>query len=149
MSYINKAILVGHLGRDPEVRTMQNQKNVAVFSLATSTLWRDKGTGERKENTEWHNIVIFNETLIRNVVSLLQKGSHVYLEGTIRKRNWTDKSGIERQTSEIVLQFDSTLRILRSKSAQSTPVAPGSTPDSFFSSKTPDNGVPFDDDIPF
>lgn len=100
---VNKVILVGNLGRDPEVRSMQNGDEVAQLSIATSEAWRDKATGDRKERTEWHRVVIFNENLVKVAKSYLKKGSKVYLEGTLQTRKWTDKDGAEKFTTEVVL----------------------------------------------
>lgn len=101
---VNKVIIVGNLGRDPEVRTMQDGSPVVNLSIATSESWRDKNTGERKEKTEWHRVVIFNENLAKVAQNYLKKGSTVYLEGKLQTRKWTDQAGIEKYTTEIVLQ---------------------------------------------
>jgi single-strand DNA-binding protein len=110
---VNKVILVGNLGRDPEVRRMQDGRPIVNFSLATSDSWRDKATGERKERTEWHRIVIFNENIAKIAEQYLRKGSKVYLEGSLQTRKWQDQSGQERQTTEVVLQgFNAQLTLL-------------------------------------
>ena len=101
---INKVILVGNLGRDPEVRTMGNGSPVVNLSIATGESWRDRATGERKERTEWHRVVIFNENLAKVAQNYLKKGSTVYIEGQLQTRKWTDQSGQEKYTTEIVLQ---------------------------------------------
>ncbi|MFO1151312.1 MAG: single-stranded DNA-binding protein [Alsobacter sp.] len=101
---VNKVILVGNLGRDPEVRRMNSGESVVSFSVATSETWRDKASGERRERTEWHNVVIFNENLGKVAEQYLKKGSKVYLEGQLQTRKFTDKNGQERQTTEVVLQ---------------------------------------------
>ena len=101
---VNKVILVGNLGRDPEFRSTQDGQRIANFSLATSESWRDRNSGERKERTEWHRIVIFNERLAEIAEKYLKKGAKVYLEGALQTRKWTDKDGQERYTTEIVLQ---------------------------------------------
>ncbi len=101
---VNKVILVGNLGRDPEVRSTQDGRRVANLSLATSETWRDKASGERKERTEWHRVVIFNERLVDVAEKYLRKGSKIYLEGALQTRKWTDNSGQERYTTEVVLQ---------------------------------------------
>lgn len=103
MSGVNKVILVGHLGKDPEITQTRSGAPVAQFSCATSETWRDKATGERKQSTEWHQIVIFNEGLVKIAEQYLKKGSKVYIEGQIRTRKWTDNSGQERYRTEIVL----------------------------------------------
>jgi single-strand DNA-binding protein len=110
---VNKVILVGNLGKDPEVRRMQNGNPVVNLSIATSDSWRDKATGERKEKTEWHRVVIFSEGLAKVAEQYLKKGSKVYIEGALQTRKWTDKDGVEKYSTEIVLQgFNSTLTML-------------------------------------
>jgi single-strand DNA-binding protein len=101
---VNKVILIGNLGRDPEVRTMQSGGKVCNLSVATSESWRDKGSGERREKTEWHRVVIFNENLIQVAERFLKKGSKVYLEGQLETRKWTDQSGQEKYSTEVVLR---------------------------------------------
>ncbi|WP_308909789.1 single-stranded DNA-binding protein [Pseudokordiimonas caeni] len=101
---VNKVILVGNLGRDPEVRTMQDGSPVVNLSIATSESWRDKNTGERREKTEWHRVVIFNDQLAKVAQQYLKKGSTVYIEGQLQTRKWTDQSGQEKYSTEIVLQ---------------------------------------------
>ncbi|MCJ9428993.1 single-stranded DNA-binding protein [Kordiimonas marina] len=101
---VNKVILVGNLGRDPEVRNMQDGSPVVNLSIATSETWRDRASGERKERTEWHRVVIFNENLAKVAQQYLRKGSTVYVEGQLQTRKWTDQSGQEKYTTEIVLQ---------------------------------------------
>ncbi|PCI61518.1 MAG: single-stranded DNA-binding protein [Kordiimonadales bacterium] len=101
---INKVILVGNLGRDPESRSMNDGASVVNLSIATSESWRDKSTGDRREKTEWHRVVIFNDNLGKVAMNYLKKGSKVYLEGQLQTRKWTDQSGQEKYTTEIVLQ---------------------------------------------
>jgi single-strand DNA-binding protein len=101
---VNKVILVGNLGRDPEIRTLNSGDRVANFSIATSETWRDRATGERREKTEWHRISIFNDNLVKLAESYLRKGSKVYVEGALQTRKFTDAAGAERQMTEIVLQ---------------------------------------------
>ena len=101
---VNKIILVGNLGRDPEVRTMHDGSLVVNLSIATSESWKDRASGERKERTEWHRVVIFNDSLAKVAQNYLKKGSKVYLEGALQTRKWTDQSGIEKYSTEIVLQ---------------------------------------------
>ena len=101
---VNKVILIGNLGKDPEARSMNNGGEVVSFSLATSENWNDKASGERKEKTEWHNIVIFNENLGRIAKQYLRKGSSVYVEGQLQTRKWTDQNGNDKYTTEVVLQ---------------------------------------------
>jgi single-strand DNA-binding protein len=112
---VNKAILVGNLGRDPEVRSTQTGSRVASLSLATSESWRDKISGERRERTEWHRIVIFNERLVEVAEKYLRKGAKVYIEGALQTRKWADQDGTERYVTEIVLaQFRGELTMLDS-----------------------------------
>ncbi|MPR09525.1 single-stranded DNA-binding protein [Microvirga tunisiensis] len=113
---VNKVILVGNLGRDPEVRRLSNGEPVVNLRIATSETWKDKGTGERKEKTEWHSVVIFNENLGRVAEQYLKKGSKVYIEGQLQTRKWQDQQGQEKYTTEIVLQrFRGELTILDSR----------------------------------
>lgn len=100
---VNKVILVGNLGKDPEVRAMQNGDRVANFSIATSETWRDQASGERKEKTEWHRVVIWNQNLVKLTEQYLRKGSKVYVEGTLQTRKWADQSGVEKYSTEVVL----------------------------------------------
>ncbi len=101
---VNKVILIGNLGKDPEVRSMNSGDKVVNLSIATSETWRDKATGERKEKTEWHRVVIFNEQLAKVAEQYLKKGSTVYIEGQLQTRKWTDNAGVEKYSTEIVLQ---------------------------------------------
>jgi single-strand DNA-binding protein len=101
---VNKVILIGNLGRDPEIRSTQDGTRIANLSVATSENWRDKATGERKERTEWHRVVVFNDRLVEVIEKYLKKGAKVYLEGALQTRKWTDNSGQERYTTEVVLQ---------------------------------------------
>ena len=110
---VNKVILIGNLGRDPEIRRTQDGRPIVHLSVATSDSWRDKNTGERREKTEWHRVVIFNEPLCRIVEQYLKKGSKVYLEGSLQTRKWQDQSGQEKYTTEVVLQgFNAQLTML-------------------------------------
>jgi single-strand DNA-binding protein len=110
---VNKVILIGNLGKDPEVRRMQDGRPVVNLSVATSDTWRDKATGERRERTEWHRVVIFNENLCRIVEQYLKKGSKVYLEGSLQTRKWQDQQGQDKYTTEVVLQgFNGQLTML-------------------------------------
>jgi single-strand DNA-binding protein len=101
---VNKVILIGNLGRDPEIRNLQDGSRVANLSVATSESWRDKASGERKERTEWHRVAIFNEKLVEIAEKYLRKGSKIYVEGALQTRKWTDQSGQEKYTTEVVLQ---------------------------------------------
>ena len=114
---VNKVILVGNLGKDPEIRRTQDGRPIATLSVATSDSWKDKNSGERKEKTEWHRVVIFNEGLCRIAEQYLKKGSKVYLEGALQTRKWTDKDGVDKYSTEVVLQgFNSSLTMLDGRS---------------------------------
>jgi single-strand DNA-binding protein len=110
---VNKVILVGNLGKDPEIRRTQDGRPIANLSVATSETWRDKATGERREKTEWHRVVIFNEGLSKIAEQYLKKGAKVYLEGSLQTRKYTDQQGVEKYTTEVVLQgFNCALTML-------------------------------------
>lgn len=116
MQSINKVILVGNVGRDPDIRTTQDGRKIANLVVATSESWKDRN-GEKKEKTEWHRVVVFNDALAGIVQQRVQKGSKLYVEGQLQTRKWTDKSGVEKYTTEIVLQgFNSVLNVLDQKS---------------------------------
>ena len=118
---VNKVILVGNLGKDPEIRRTQDGRPIANLSIATSDTWRDKATGERKEKTEWHRVVIFNEGLCGVAEKYLKKGAKVYLEGALQTRKWQDQSGQDRYSTEVVLQgFNSQLVMLDSRGGGSS-----------------------------
>jgi single-strand DNA-binding protein len=118
---LNKVLLIGRLGADPEIKQMVNGKNVARLSLATSQSWKDKSSGERKEKTEWHRVVIFNEGLVNVVQQYLKKGANIYVEGQLSTRKWKDESsGQDKYSTEVVLQsYNSSLTMLDSKGAKS------------------------------
>ncbi len=110
---LNKVMLIGNLGKDPEIRTTQDGKDIATLTLATSESWKDKSTGERRERTEWHRVVIFNDGLVNIAKSYLKKGSKIFVEGALQTRKWTDQSGQEKYSTEVVLQgFGSALTML-------------------------------------
>lgn len=110
---VNKVILVGNLGKDPEIRSTQDGREIANLTLATSESWKDRATGERKEKTEWHRVAIFSEGLVNIAKNYLKKGSKVYVEGQLQTRKWTDQAGQEKYTTEVVLQnFGGTLTML-------------------------------------
>ena len=114
--HLNKFLLIGNVGKDPEIRTTQDGKEIASFVLATSESWRNKSTGEKQERTEWHRIVVFSEGLVSVVKNYIKKGSKLYIEGVLKTRKWTDASGQEKYTTEVVLQgFNATLTMLDSK----------------------------------
>ncbi|MGO4172840.1 single-stranded DNA-binding protein [Bosea sp. TAF32] len=123
---VNKVILVGNLGRDPEVRRLGSGEPVVNLRIATSETWRDKQSGERKERTEWHSVVIFNENLAKVAEQYLKKGSKIYIEGQLQTRKWQDQSGVEKYTTEIVLQrFRGELTILDSRQGGSDEYSEG------------------------
>ena len=101
---LNKVMLIGRLGQDPEVRSTQDGRSLCTFSLATSENWNDKNTGEKREKTEWHRVVVFNEGLVNIIQQYVKKGSNVFIEGQLQTRKWEDKDGIEKYTTEVVLQ---------------------------------------------
>ena len=110
---VNKVILIGNLGRDPEIRTLNSGDRVCNLRIATSETWRDKSTGERNEKTEWHQVVIFNENIVKVAESYLKKGSTVYVEGSLTTRKYTDQQGVEKYTTEVVIQrFNGNLTML-------------------------------------
>ncbi len=114
---VNKVILVGNLGKDPEIRRTQDGKAIANLSIATSETWRDRNSGERKEKTEWHRVVIFSEGLSKVAEQYLKKGAKVYVEGSLQTRKWTDQNGVEKYSTEVVLQaFNGVLTMLDGRS---------------------------------
>ena len=146
---VNKVILIGNLGRDPEVRSMQNGGRVANVTLATNETWKDRQSGERRERTEWHRVVIFDENLIDIAEKYLRKGSKVYLEGQLQTRKWTDQSGQDRYTTEVVLQrFRSQMTMLDSRGeggGEPAYAESGAGP----AEPAAESGADFDDEIPF
>jgi single-strand DNA-binding protein len=150
---VNKVILVGNVGKDPEVREMQSGSSVATFSIALSERWRDKVSGEQKEKTEWVSIAIFSPGLVEVVRKYIKKGAKVYIEGSLQTRKWQDKEGNDRYTTEVVLQgFNNKLEILDSKNSSSSSEGGTRSKDSESSSDSYE-GVTYDaqidDDIPF
>ena len=148
---LNKVLLIGRLGADPEIKQMTNGKSVARLSLATSNTWKDKNTGEKKEKTEWHRVVIFNEGLVNVVQQYVKKGAQVYIEGQLTTRKWKEeKSGLDRYSTEVVLQgFNSSFKILSSKNNQIESIRENNAEKS---SLPNDENVPsndLDDEIPF
>ena len=113
---VNKVTLVGRVGKDPEIRTTQNGGKIANISIATSEYWKDKSTGERKEKTEWHKVVVFNDALSGVVERYVSKGSLLYIEGQLETRKWQDNSGADKYSTEVVLRFNGVLKMLGSKS---------------------------------
>jgi single-strand DNA-binding protein len=117
---VNRVILVGNVGQDPEIRATKDGRELANFSLATTENWKDKSTGERKDKTEWHRVVVFSQGLVGVIKNYVKKGSKLYIEGQICTRKYTDKQGIEKYTTEIVLQnFNSSLQMLDSRNSDS------------------------------
>ena len=153
---VNKVILVGNLGADPEVRTLPSGNKVVNLSVATSDNWRDKNTGERKEKTEWHRVVIFSAGLVRVAEQYLKKGSKVYLEGQLQTRKWQDQSGQDKYSTEVVLQgFNSNLTMLDGRGENGGDSAGFSSPPARSEGRRPSASAPafesggMDDDIPF
>ena len=148
---LNKVQLIGRLGADPEVKQMVNGKNIARLSLATSQTWKDKNSGERKEKTEWHRIVIFNEGLVKVVQQYLKKGAQVYIEGQLSTRKWRDeKNNQDKYSTEIVLQgFNSSLKMLGSKSSINNNQIQSEDVSSLPSGETQIPTSDLDDEIPF
>ena len=148
---LNKVLLIGRLGADPEIKQMVNGKSVARLSLATSQSWKDKNTGEKKEKTEWHRIVVFNEGLVNVVQQYLKKGAQVYIEGQLTTRKWKDeKSGLDRYSTEIVLQgFNSTFTILSSKNNQIENIQEDKSEKSSLPNDEEVTTKDLDDEIPF
>src|ERR1700761_6615859 len=161
---VNKVILVGNLGADPEIKRTQDGRPIANLRIATSDTWRDKNSGERKEKTEWHRVVIFNEGLCKVAEQYLKKGSKVYIEGALQTRKWTDQSGVEKYSTEVVLQnFNSTLTMLEGRNSGGGGSYGGDDGGGDFGSSGPSSAPPrrvaasagarsnsdMDDDIPF
>ena len=160
---VNKVILVGNLGKDPEIRRTQDGRPIAQLSVATSESWRDKNSGERKEKTEWHRVVIFSEGLAKIAEQYLKKGAKVYLEGQLQTRKYTDKDGNEKYSTEVVLQgFNSTLTMLDGRSGGGGGSFGSDDAGGDFGSSSPASSAPrravaagggrnsdMDDDIPF
>jgi single-strand DNA-binding protein len=159
---VNKVILIGNLGREPEVRTMQNGGKVCNLSVATSERWKDRTSGEQQEKTEWHRVVVFDDRLVDVAERYLQKGSKVYLEGELQTRKWTDQSGQDKYTTEVVLRrFRGQLTMLDSRGAGGSAGAGGGagdgggydTPQDYAppqdSGPAPAGGSDLDDEIPF
>jgi single-strand DNA-binding protein len=155
---VNKVILVGNVGKDPEIRTTQTGARFANMSLATSESWKDKATGERRENTQWHRVVIFNEALVNVAERFVKKGSKLYLEGQLETRKWTDSEGKENYSTEVVLRpYRGELTLLDNRqdggsSGQISNQNAGASPDGGYNAP-PSSGGSFgadlDDDIPF
>lgn len=152
MSSVNKVIIVGNVGKDPEIRSSQSGSRFASFSVATSETWKDKATGERKERTEWHNISITNDALVGIAERFIKKGSKVYIEGQLQTRKWTDNNGVDKYTTEVVLKpYNGEIVLLDSKpdgqSDSGTEYARASNGSGFGSGGSFANDL--DDEIPF
>ena len=148
---LNKVQLIGRLGADPEIKQMVNGKNIARLSIATSQSWKDKSTGERKEKTEWHRVVIFNEGLINIIQQYLKKGANVYLEGQLATRKWRDeKSGQDKYSTEIVLQgYNSSLTMLDGKNKSNNSNETSQTKSALPNDEISQDNSDLDDEIPF
>ena len=148
---LNKVLLIGRLGADPEIKQMVNGKKVARFSLATSQSWKDKNSGEKKEKTEWHRIVIFSEGLVNVVQQYLKKGAQIYIEGQLSTRKWQDEqSGKDRYSTEVVLQgFNSSLTMLGGKVSSSESEKISENTSSLPKENNSDSVNELDDEIPF
>jgi single-strand DNA-binding protein len=161
---VNKVILIGNLGADPEVKRTQDGRPIVNLRIATSESWRDKNSGERKEKTEWHRVVIFNEGLCRVAEQYLKKGAKVYIEGQLQTRKWTDQNNVEKYSTEVVLQnFNSTLTMLDGRNSGGGGSFGSDDAGGDFGSGGPSGGAPrrvaaaagggrrsdMDDDIPF
>ena len=148
---LNKVLLIGRLGADPEIKQMVNGKNVARLSVATSQSWKDKSSGERKEKTEWHRVVIFNEGLVNVVQQYLKKGANIYVEGQISTRKWKDESsGVDKYSTEIVLQgYNSSLTMLDGKNKSENTNLVSENKSSLPNENTSQDVADLDDEIPF
>ena len=145
---VNKVILIGNVGRDPEIRSMPNGDRIANLSLATSETWRDKSSGDRKEKTEWHRVVIFNDHVVKVVENYVKKGSTIYVEGALQTRKWTDQQGVEKYSTEVVIgKFKGELTLLGGKSDGERQGGGGSEPQRQASG--PRETYDLNDDIPF
>lgn len=145
---VNKVILVGNLGKDPEIRSTKDGKEIASFSVATSENWKDKSSGERKSKTEWHRISVFSPGLVGIIKNYVKKGTKVYLEGQLQTRKWTDSNGVEKYTTEVILQnYNSTLQLLDSKGGNSGGSYDNNSSDGSESSDISVEEI--DDEIPF
>ena len=149
---VNKVILLGNIGKDPDVKAMQSGSKLATFSIATSKRWKDKQTQEFKDKTEWHRVVVFGDGLVDIVEKYVKKGSKIYIEGELQTRKWADQQGNDRYTTEIVLQgFNSTLTLLDSKnsSSSSSEKSIENVPDNQDEDASSESDSSIEDDIPF
>lgn len=144
---VNKVILVGNVGKDPEIRTTQSGSRLANLSIATSESWKDKATGERKEKTEWHRVVIYNDALVGVIERFVTKGSKLYVEGQLQTRKWTDDSGRDNYSTEVVLKaFNGSIALLDSRKDGDSG---SNNHQSSMAAQSPDYATDLDDDIPF
>ena len=145
-SNLNKVMLIGNVGKDPEIRSGQNGKEIAVLTIATTDSWKNKTTGEKNDRTEWHRVVVFAEGLVNVIKSYIKKGSKLYIEGSLQTRKWTDTNNQERYSTEIVLQgYSASIIMLDSKGKEHTPNAP----QAFNEASEELNLSDLDDEIPF
>ena len=149
---VNKVILLGNLGRDPEIRSMQSGSKMASFSIATSKRWKDKNTQEQKEKTSWHNVVVFGDGLVNIVENYVKKGSKIYVEGELQTRKWQDQDGNDKYTTEVILQgYNSNLTLLDSRNntnqsseiTQESSIADEKTETQTSDSEDPEEDIPF------
>lgn len=147
---VNKVILIGNLGAEPEIKRTQDGRPIANLRIATSESWRDKNTGERKERTEWHRVVCFNEGLCKVIEQYVKKGSKVYIEGALQTRKWQDQSGADRYSTEVVLQgFNGSLTMLDSRTDSQPNTGGNDYADQSTGNKSYQGGGDIDDEIPF
>jgi single-strand DNA-binding protein len=138
---VNKVILVGNVGKDPEIRRTQDGRPIANLSIATSESWRDKNSGEKKEKTEWHRVVVFSEPLCKVIEQYVKKGAKLYIEGALQTRKWTDKDGVEKYSTEVVLQgFNGTMTMLDGRAGAGSGAGVGMHEDGQASYGAPDSG---------
>ncbi|UAT42618.1 single-stranded DNA-binding protein [Anaplasmataceae bacterium AB001_6] len=153
MTSLNKVLLMGRLGKDPEIRTMNNSKQMATFSIATSNFWIDRDTNERKESTEWHNIVVYKENIVSLCQKYIKKGSLIYLEGILKTRKWVDSNNNNRYTTEIILNNSGDLKMLETKRNEgfgnNYDAENSSTTENSSGNNVEKNIVDIDDEIPF
>lgn len=141
---INKVTLIGNVGKDPEIRTTQDGKEIASITLATSESWKDKMSGERKERTEWHRVVVFADGLVNIIKNYVKKGSKLYIEGSLQTRKWVDNSGVERYTTEVALQgFGAVLLMLDNRNSTESHSSLSSSSSNSFNAEEIDDEIPF------
>jgi single-strand DNA-binding protein len=141
---VNKVTLIGNVGRDPEIRSTQDGREIATITLATSDSWKDKSTGERREKTEWHKVVVFSEGLVNIIKNYVKKGSKLYIEGSLQTRKWVDNAGAERYTTEVVLQnFNSSLLMLDGRNSGGDNFSSENGSGSSFVAEEIDDEIPF------